>query len=289
VLSPEDVMITSFEELLAEYGLSHRSTELWKLARPAVRITSRLIDELDLPIGASKLGGTPDFPPGVEWPDRKGYPLALMAQFCLPDVAAYDSEGALPKTGMLYFFYDMIDEPWGYDPANGDAWRVIYQDVECHLLRRALPHSPIPDEYKLPVCDVRFHREITLPPYSADAIHALGLTDDEEHQYWQLVNSGPIHRLLGYPAEEQGDIRWEAQLASNGVFLGHGPIDLDDPMVRSLLPGISDWRLLFQMEDDNDNGAAWFGGAGGRLFYSIRKQDLADRNFDHIWVSFHWQ
>jgi uncharacterized protein YwqG len=93
---------------------------------------------------------------------------------------------------------------------------------------------------------------------------------------------------LGYAAEEQGDTRWSAQLVSNGVYTGE-PVDQDDPTIRVLLPGVADWRLLFQMEDDNDSGAGWFGGAGGRLFFSIRKQDLAQRNFDDVWVSFHWQ
>jgi hypothetical protein len=212
-----------------------------------------------------------------------------MAQFYLPDVAPYDIEGALPHGGMLYFFYDMVDEPWGYDPADYDAWKVIHRDVPKSTLRRTSPPSPVPDGQMPFVCSVAFHTEFSFPPYGADELEELELTDEEEHQYWDLVNSSPIHRLLGYPAEEQGDIRWRAQFASNGMYEGDGPLDMDSPEVQRLLPGVFDWRLLFQMEDDNDGGAPWFGGAGGRLFFSIRKQDLIKRNFDHVWISFHWQ
>src|SRR5690349_12219079 len=98
--------VQDLERLLAAHGLSGRSEQLIRLSRPAVRITSRLV-EADLPVGVSKFGGSPDLPPEAEWPCRKGYPLFLMAQFYLPDVVPYDDEGALPRTGMLYFFYDM--------------------------------------------------------------------------------------------------------------------------------------------------------------------------------------
>ena len=117
----------------------------------------------------------------------------------------------------------------------------------------------------------------------------LNLSEEDEDNYWDIVNEGIIHRLLGYPAVEQNDIRGYAQLASNGIYLGDGPLDMNDPKVQALLPGITEWRLLFQMEDDYDSGAAWFGGAGGRLFFSIRNQDLEQCNFDNVWVSFQWQ
>lgn len=277
------------KEQLAAHGLSHLSIALLDLAEPAIRMNARWLGVTELPVGASKFGGLPDFHPDVTWPLYKDRPLALMAQLSMPDLAAMHIESDLPATGMLYFFYDMVDQPWGYNPANRNAWKVIYCDVErASLRRRGLP-LPAPEEYPLPVCELEFHAEFTLPPYNSDQVGELRLGEEDEEKYWNVVNEGTIHRLLGYPALEQNDIRWEAQFASNGYFTGDGPIDTADPAARALLPGVSDWRLLFQMEDDNDSGAAWFGGAGGRLFFSIRKQDLAHDNFENIWVSFQWQ
>jgi uncharacterized protein YwqG len=262
---------------------------LLELAQPAIRIDILGLGATDLSVGASKLGGSPDFPSGATWPLYKGRPLALMAQFWMPDVTSRHIDGVLPATGMLYFFYDMTDQPWGYDPANRNAWKVIYYDVERAYLRRAdLPQAAL-EEYPLPARELEFYPEFTLPPYNSDEVDELGLSDEDASNYWDVVNGETTHRLLGYPAVEQNDIRWEAQFASNGFNLGGGPIDMDDPGVRSLLPGVSDWRLLFQMGDDSDSEAPWFGGAGGRLFFSIRKQDLAQRNFGNVWVSFQWQ
>lgn len=279
--------------LIHEHGLLHSSAELLELARPAIRIHSRRVGATDLPVGASKMGGLPDLPPGVDWPLYKGQPLALLAQFSMSEVSVNDAEGALPQTGMLYFFYDMLEQPWGYDQAHGKGWKVIYCNVEPRTLVRATLPLLAPDEYPLHVCELHFHPELTLPPTGSDEIEALGFNDESEQgaadsdNYWDLVNSGVIHRLLGYPAEEQGDIRWNAQLESNGVY-ARGPLDENDTQASALLSGISDWRLLFQMDDDTD-GVQWFGGAGGRLFYSIRYQDLAERNFDNVWICFHWQ
>jgi uncharacterized protein YwqG len=207
----------------------------------------------------------------------------------MAEVAPYDLAGALPGSGMLYCFYDMVDQPWGYDPANRSAWRVLYSDIDRSSLARALPPQAVPDWYPLPVCEVAFYAELTLPPGGSPEVETLDLNAEEKDRYFSLIIDDTVNRLLGYPAELQGDIRWEAQLASNGVYLGSGPVDTRNPKISRLLPGVSEWRLLFQMDDDNEGGAAWFGGAGGRLYYSIRQDDLRARDFDHIWASFQWQ
>ncbi len=281
-----------FTTHLEELGLAARQAQLETLAQPAIRIRSQLMALSECPLGSSRFGGRPDFPPNIEWPRYKGHPLALMAQFNLAEVAPYDVAQLLPSTGFLYFFYDMVNQPWGYDPANREAWRVIYSTADPTTLTRSLAPELIEGwDFEL-VCQLAFATELTLPPAGRPAVQALRLRQEELNQYFELVDEDlgqAIHRLLGYPAELQDDITWEAQLASNGVYLGNGPLDLTEPAISRLLPGIADWRLLFQMDDDNAGGAAWFGGAGGRLYYSIRQEDLLDRDFDDIWISFHWQ
>ena len=89
-----------------------------------------------LPIGASKFLGNPDVWDGFEWPyyteNRENYDLTFMGQINCAEAAAFDTEGVLPKTGMLYFFYDMDEMP--QEPADKNAARAIHYDGDCSSL-----------------------------------------------------------------------------------------------------------------------------------------------------------
>ena len=88
-----------------------------------------------LPIGASKLFGTPDIFEGFEWPtievEDNVYDLSFICQINLKEVAKYDTKGLLPKNGMLYFFYDLDEMP--YDPNDVHACKVIYHNSDDDL------------------------------------------------------------------------------------------------------------------------------------------------------------
>src|SRR6478672_6942116 len=96
--------------LLMAHGLDRRVDDLMALAEPTVRIAIARVDEDALPIGASRLGGRPDLPPGVPWPAWHE-PMAFIAQVNLADVAPHDIAGALPDRGLLSFFYETDGEP----------------------------------------------------------------------------------------------------------------------------------------------------------------------------------
>ena len=88
-----------------------------------------------LPKGASKFGGKPELPEGFQWSyfttdtfdddEVKPRPLAFLAQMNCAEVSAYDKEGLLPEKGMLYFFYELGSQKWGFDPADKGCARVF--------------------------------------------------------------------------------------------------------------------------------------------------------------------
>jgi uncharacterized protein YwqG len=62
----------------------------------------------------SKFFGCPDVWESFEWPtakDKDGdeYDLDFVCQISCAEISAHDKDGLLPKTGMLYFFYDLDD------------------------------------------------------------------------------------------------------------------------------------------------------------------------------------
>jgi uncharacterized protein YwqG len=50
---------------------------------PSIRLRTHAVDELTLPLGASKIGGAPELPPDAAWPDANGQPLPFVAQINL--------------------------------------------------------------------------------------------------------------------------------------------------------------------------------------------------------------
>ena len=81
-----------------------------------------------VPIGGSKLFGSPDVPPDFEWPAVKDsencYDLDFLCQINCVDKAPYDGGHLLPRSGILYFFYDFAVSSGSIEDRN--AARVVY-------------------------------------------------------------------------------------------------------------------------------------------------------------------
>jgi uncharacterized protein YwqG len=76
----------------------------------------------------------------------------------------------------------------------------------------------------------------------------------------------------------------ECQLASNGVYCG-GPEGFRSARARALEAGATDWRLLLQIDTDEE-GPGWMCGDVGRIYFWIKMQDLAMRQFGKVWLIF---
>ena len=92
-----------------------------------------------LPAGSSKLFGNPDVWDGFEWPyieeNGEKYDLAFMCQINCTDAAAFDKKELLPKTGILYFFYDLDTMPEATDEKSA---RVLWYNGELSALHEMI-------------------------------------------------------------------------------------------------------------------------------------------------------
>jgi uncharacterized protein YwqG len=64
-----------------------------------------LDDPENLPIGGSRIGGDPDLPASLHWPDGESEPMSFLLQIRLEDIEPALPHG-MPRSGMLYFFVD---------------------------------------------------------------------------------------------------------------------------------------------------------------------------------------
>jgi uncharacterized protein YwqG len=118
---------------------------------------------------------------------------------------------------------------------------------------------------------------------------ALGLDFDAPtaDAYWRLAEDVvavplPRHWLFGWPDEVQDDMAPECQLVTHGIYCG-SPDAYKKPKAKQLIAEADDWVMLLQLDTDWD-GPGWCWGDAGRIYFWIRKEDLAQRRFDRTWL-----
>jgi len=264
-------------------GLSRLLKDIDFIAKDSIRLSTTPAGEYDISIGASRIGGVPDVPPGFTWPYRKKIPQSFIAQIYLDEVHPYDTYGVLPQSGMLWFFYDAKQETYGADPADRGGWSIYFSDDYAGLQRIAAPVN-LPEESQFKACSVRFVNEITLSQQPQLEIPDFDWTDEEIQKYETLLATFPnpddhaaVHnQLLGNPQTIQDDMRLECQLASHGVT------DMNDPRVAELSKGAKEWQLLLQIDTDEHIGMRW--GDAGMIYFWITGSDLKLHGFDRAWL-----
>ncbi len=269
--------------LFVAQGLSRLTKDLDFIARVSIRLSTVSGEESRLNSGASKMGGLPDLPPEVAWPVWKGVPQSFIAQIRLEDIQQYDSDGLLPHKGMLWFFYDALQQTYGADPADRGGWSVLYKEDMTGLQRSQIPAN-LPTTGQFRPCSLSFASEISLSQVPRLDIPNFDWTDAEQQRYEKLLSTFPDaadhaaahNRMLGFPDTIQDDMRMQCQLVSHGVT------DETDPRAAALAKGAMDWLLLLQVDSDERAEMQW--ADAGMLYYWITRSDLQSLRFDGSWL-----
>lgn len=196
----------------------------------------------EVAVGHSKFGGHPDLPNADLHP---GENLAFLAQFRLSDLAEFESLKQLPKEGLLSFFYDLKEQPWG-DADERHLWRVLY--TEERKLERVRVGEALNER------GVIFKES-----YAENGYDLYELMDEEVYEaFKQLFDSTELHAIGGHPNEVQNDVFEEVRETYGERF--------DDPF------------LLFQM-DTSEELDVMFGDAG-ILYFMIPTDALRTKRFE---------
>lgn len=303
------------EQLAKAYGLDAQVAVIRQHALPAIALVAA-----EAGSSRSRLGGSPLLPQGFEWPTYVPKPpedmppmlldmlskmaggavlkqetstgpraLDFLLQIDLGELRGFECASALPSSGLLTFFYDIENQPWGFDPNHLGGSRVILVEDE------SLTETPSPNDDAEPLRStaLSFRSAMTAPHYGSFAYEMLErdagelpedyveLCTELEDQAYPSGLELQRHRLLGHSANIQNDMQLEAQLVTNGLYCGDGT-GYNDPRAQALKQGVSDWTLLLQL-DSVDDSTMW--GDAGMLYFWIRKQDLAARRFDRCWMT----
>ena len=268
-LTPE-----TFEQRLRDAGFGDIAPVLASLARPGFRLGTGTgaTDE----VGGSRVGGSPDLPDNQDWPTWQDRSLSFLAQVDLRSLPAEGDRADLPPDGLLSFFYDAEQRAWGFDPEEAGAWAVLHTPSGTTLSRRGLPKD-LPDEARFDPISVAARTELCPEPWASRAIERLGLNAAQTETYADLLDElvggdpEPRHILLGHPDPIQGEMQLECQLVSNGLYCGDST-GYEDPRASELEGGADDWRLLLQVDTDDDASMMW--GDTGRLYFWVTEEAL---------------
>jgi hypothetical protein len=233
-------------ELFAGAKLEDHKGKILAACLPSIRWVATPLAKDTLALGASKLGGRPDLPPGTSWPKSStGRALEHVATLDFQNAPVLDG---VPKIdGRLVFFYDAKNVPFG-DDAEG-AWAIVHIASKTEVVRTAAPKGTktLKPSKLEPVVDR------TLPAVTAHAYASMGLPQKALDRYRDLLDVWP---------------RVDKSIEYHRSF-GHGNVTDESDAPEPL--------LLLQV-DSYEHGAIHWGDAG-RLFFWIEPADLRAGRF----------
>ncbi len=223
----------------------------------------------------------PDLPKDVGWfKEENGRSLSFIAQINCSELQNYKASSNLPQKGIIYFFYSAEQESWGFDPKDKDKFKVFYSTNTKNLEAKNIP--PDLKEHSIyELCKLQFFDSVSLPSWESELVEKT-LNDSEIDKYIEITAVDDIsNKILGYADTIQGEMELECQLVTNGLYCGNSS-GYNDPKSKELENGASKWRLLLQIDSEDDKtGMMW--GDIGRLYFWIKQQDLEELNFEDTW------
>jgi uncharacterized protein YwqG/predicted DNA-binding protein (MmcQ/YjbR family) len=269
-LNPADL----FAELLSSHGLSRRRQEIERISRNAMLLKTSKAAESKIGVGQTKIGGEPDLPDGMEWPQFKnGKPLAFLAQINVAEVASVSKLRGLPESGLLSLFsvfgWQVEDDadpqlpPGKYDH---DWTRILYHPGNQKSLERRRTPSGV-NSFKS--AKVEFVPTTCFPTHTKEpAVVKLGWKRDVKDKYddFVMAYNGARRHQLGNP--------------TRNLLLGYA--DYEQDFVKEVAD--DNLQLLFQLGSDESAGMCW--GDGGFLYFWIRPKDLARQDFTKIFTDY---
>lgn len=282
----------SFDDVsraLAAAQLTELAGHVEALTRPAIRLSLKTVEQSAAAIGASRIGGQPDMPPGTVWPSKQGAPMSFAGQIRLEETAPYDAAHLLPAAGLLAFFYDAGQETYGADPGDRAGFQVLYFAGELANLQRQPFPEALPATARFQPCAVTCAATLTAAQAPDLEIPGLAWSPDAQKRYEAAIGGvaglasqpqgGPHSQLLGFPDTLQDDMRMECQLASHGIGMDQAD---SDPRTTALAAGATNWQLLLQLDSEPQAGMRW--ADAGMLYYWVERDALRAGTFDNVWV-----
>ena len=267
----EDLNLENFNEVKKSYFHFIESKIV-----PAIKIHKETSKNVTL--GMSKIGGTPHLPSYMDWPMFNKEHMVFLAQLNLSEITFHDNENYFPKSGILFFFA-YFNNPVNKFGAQYDfiqpkqKYKVLFHDVDniFELRETSFPKSMIFD-YQFKESAISFTSFFSIP------------NDIYEYAEWEDNLSENDYNLII-------DFHDEISEDSDTYQISGVPVPVQDSVA-------ADWAYAYmeydyecdkdidieELEEEFINILSMpiFSKIGdSQAYFGIRKDDLANKNFDN--------
>lgn len=232
------------------------------------------------PVFSNRIGGFPDLPSNIPWPEWKDRRLDFIAQINCSQLPKDAIDLGFPGKGMMWFFFDLTEQPWGNEPQDKGGFRVLYQE------------APSPDELQTEDKEqesivspryIGFTKELTFSPVLEDALADMEINDDLFGRYIDFLDSlhgeeDDLSRLGGYPDAVNRDLRIVSSIVSKGNKLSSDSYATAEAEAKE---ETKNWIMLLQIDSNEDMGLMF--GDLGKIAYYIERDKLAKLDFSNVW------
>lgn len=264
------------------------------LKRNAIICELERTDEIFQTGTKSKIGGRPFLPKGLDWfrntcaeGEKKGTPLSFIAQFNMEELREFDLDNMLPKKGILYFFYDLYEEPIGCMAKERNGAKIYFYDGEWEQLEEKDFPEDLDENFRIPQFDVHFTTRYEAPmceEYREIIQEDIGFDEynnDLDALNLYQNNDEEVTKILGYADLCQGSMLLQCEMIRNNIDCN----DFEHLKYQDeYIDAAGDWILLFQVDTISDSDFELMFGDCGRLYYYIRKEDLKEKKFENGWL-----
>lgn len=242
----------------------------------------------------SKLGGIPLIGKQEEWPrnPKTRIPLLFLMQINLSEIQLIDSVQEMPSDGLLSFYFD---------PNSWNVGLVKYYNKIDNLISANLPEDFKKDEKRrklkwwkrvltrsnnLKIFDekcIQFEKVLTVPSWDSIQVQLFQKENNLMDEYLGINDefidfiskeNETNHQIFGH--------YWSWQTSSYELILDDPKGKYPKNVSKDKLKEGLNWRLLAQIDSDENTKMNWMG--GGKLLFFIKHQDLKKWKFDDIKV-----
>lgn len=245
------------------------------MVQPAVEIISNQSN--NIPVGTSKIGGTPDLPSVLAWPTFEGKSMLFFAQINLAEISSYHRNEYLPKNGIIYFFAYFPEPENEFGAAyeflkDKKEYKILFYDGEISELKNTtFPDDIIPD-YQFPSSQTSFRTFFQLPPSMETGIiesSTLSERDKESiQQYNDQFSDGLIDQVLGIPTPLQYGADFD--LAVSYLNLDYSEYEKRKAEIDKIRPDFINLLSLPIFDRIGDS----------QMYFGIQNDDLKNKRFD---------